>query len=230
MVFSLRKLKLTKKKKVTIRSDDILTVLGSRGCGKTWLAKYLAQKFPRLIVWNYMLEPQLDTLGFPVSTPRDLMIAIKKKISHIVYNPMNRFGDRGEAEFELVNKIVYQKAYNYCFLVEEADRFVRSKYMPFWFGELINRGRHHGIALIVVARRIFRLNPDVPYNSNHVFIFGTIEGRDLKYLSELSEKLAEAKNLPTYHYLWWQRGKTVVKCKPITLRKEKYKRGNVNNG
>jgi len=154
-------------------------------------------------------------LGYPVSTPKGLVEAIKRKVTHIVYNPMHK----NEIEFEQVNKIIFTIGYNYAYYVEEADRFVRSKYIPFWFNEILQRGRHHGNALLVVARRIFRLNPDVPFNSHHIFVFGTIAGRDLKYLEDVDERFSEAKGLPKYHYLWWQRGETIVKCKPVDMGK-----------
>jgi len=208
-----QRVKLKKKDKSSIiKSDDILVLLGHRGSGKSWLGKKLAKKFPRLIVWNFMLE-DMSKLGYAVETPKELIDAIKQKVTHIVYNPLHK----NEIEFEQVNKIIYSIGYNYAYYVEETDFFARSKYIPFWFNELLNRGRHHGNALICVARRIYNLNPSVHFNANHIFVFNTTDGRDLTYLRNIDSRLVEAKNLPKYHYLWWQRGDKVVRCKPVKL-------------
>jgi len=207
-----------KDKASTIKTDDVVVVIGHRGSGKSWLGKKLAQKFPRLIVWNFMLEDM--PLGYPVETPKALIEAIKKKVTHIVYNPLHK----NEAEFEQVNKIIFSIGYNYAYYVEETDFFARSKYIPFWFNEILNRGRHHGIALLCVARRIFNLNPSVHFNANHIFVFNTTDGRDLTYLRNIDARLEEAKNLPKYHYLWWQRGERVIKCKPVDITRVQGKR------
>lgn len=203
---------------VEMTTDAKITVLGYSGSGKSTLVKKLILMFPRYIVWDYMHE--YAGLGYLVSDIKMLKHVANEGYPYIIYQPhLSGYYSKQEALFEEVNKIVLYGLPNYMYVIEEADKFIRSKFVPPLCNELVQRGRHSGIGMMFIARRMFRLNPDAPENSKHIFLFNVHLPRDLDYIRNIHPDLEEAKTLEEFEYIHYVRGDKVYRCKPIEIRK-----------
>lgn len=186
-----------------INPTDVVVVVGPRGCGKTNLVKSLLQQFENLLVLDRMHEYQ-DTNATVCRFSPDLkeMIGLggHAREKKIVAQPNHFSFDFSELLF-----CYSYTAENWTLVVEEADRIASTHQIGKWHSECVDTGRHHGIGLIEVTRRVNRLNTLISSNANHFFLFRSFIPADLAYLGEFipPEALKEVSNLKPFECLYF---------------------------
>lgn len=177
------------------RENEIITILGKKGGGKTSLAANLTNDCNRLIIFDYNREYQR---GLVVSTPTQLAKELQKYYEsafRIIYRPDDSI--LIDEHFEFFSRIAYAMN-NYTLLIEEIDLVSSSNFMTEGLQKIINYGRHKGISLIGLSRRAFKVPRDLTSNSDKVMIAGPLnEPRDIKYLAEFmdTEDAEKVRNL-----------------------------------
>lgn len=177
------------------RENEIITILGKKGGGKTSLAANLTNEANRLIIFDYNREYER---GLIVTTPTKLAQELQKYYQsafRIIYRPDDSI--LIDEHFEAFSRIAYAMN-NYTLLIEEIDLVSSSNFMTEGLQKIINYGRHKGISLIGLSRRAFKVPRDLTSNSDKVMIAGPLnEPRDLKYLAEFmdSDDAEKVRNL-----------------------------------
>lgn len=159
-----------------MKSNEIITISGSRGFGKTTLAKSLINGLDRVVIWDIFGE----------------------------YNhPHSYIPSLGSVdEFERWLKTSWVNG-NVCVMVDEAN-MVMPERRPLCehASKIINLGRHRNIGMIMITRRLASLNKDAVSQSAELFLFQHILGNDMKYLSDMigKEEAMTLKNLKKFQY------------------------------
>ena len=146
-----------------IKTDETITVMGKKGCGKTTFVKALCAAIPkdRLLVYDPL--GQYESLSRYVPARDDIK------------------------EFESIAEKVWNKG-NMFFVVEEAELYYREMLMLSEFSSKIAlRGRNKGIGLMCVTRRPQELKKTALNQSDHIFIF-KLEGWDIDYMDGFLRK------------------------------------------
>jgi len=179
---------------IKIKTDDIIVVCGKRGSGKSVFVRYLAKHLKRRIIWDINFEH--TNLGYVLHYPHQIKGEFKRGITRIVFQPY----DKTEEAFDNFCKTCFGLIH-YTLIIEEVERYATSYKIPGALKKIIDVGRHYGIGLIVTCRRVARLNPDVPFNANHIIIFHLHRPQDAQYLAEWVGDIVLSADLSDYKYL-----------------------------
>jgi len=155
-----------------MRSDEIVTISGKRGYGKTTIAKTLIQGLNRVAVWDPMNE-------FANS-----------------YIPQTGSID----EFNQFLKPIWEQG-NTFILVDESDQVMpEGRPLCLYANKIINLGRHRNIGIGLVTRRIANLNKNAVAQSHAIILFHHFLPNDIRYLSEFVKEADKLQDLKKYQY------------------------------
>ena len=156
-------------------TSDIITIAGKRGYGKTTLAKKIVSMMPRVAIYDLMGEYEHKYAYIPLTSSIE--------------------------EFDNWLKTLWSIG-NVFILVDESDQIAPvEKPLSPYMNKIINLGRHRGIGMGLVTRRIARLNKTAFSQSTEVFLFHHFVPNDLKYLKEFFPDADRIRKLPKYKYL-----------------------------
>ncbi len=159
-------------------------ILGLRGTGKTYLAKYLLKQNPRSIVYDVLHEYQ----GL------NRYIVEYRQAGKMALQELNLF----------IGKVVINSGKIKLFVLEEANRYCPPKPspLPLEILELNDFGRHFGVSFGVIARRPTQLHSDLIELADYLFIFQLKGKNDILYLNSLAQGLGDAVlSLPQYQFV-----------------------------
>lgn len=192
-------------------TNEIIVLLGRKGSGKTSLAKHMIRDKRRLLIYDPM--GQFSDCGVVINDPVVLIEYLKRNIAgsfRVVYQPADDIGTDIAVEFENTCEIVHCLEDLY-FVVDEVDTYAQSNNCPPYFNNLVQRGRHKRISLVVTTRRHTETTRHLTAQADILISFSQHEPNDLKYLGTFFGK--EADNLPTlppYHYIKFEHGKVTL--------------------
>lgn len=154
-----------------MRSNELLTISGRRGYGKSTLAMSLISNLTRKEVW----DPLAEFGG---------------------YQPQNGSSE----EFEAWLKPIFIRG-NCFIMVDEADLVlpVRKPLGPYAY-KLVNIGRHRNLGLGMVTRRIAELNKTAFSQSESIYLFKHSIPNDIKYLAEFIDGVEVVRTFEKYQY------------------------------
>lgn len=180
-----------------LKQNEIVTVCGMPGMGKTELVKY-----------------ELKRANYPF-----LIYDVNDEYTEFL---QNRYVPEGESveEFSKVCLKVWEHG-NILFVVDEAEQFFPEG-KPFVAGafQIVRRHKHQNIGLIAITRTLGELKKTVLKHSSKVIIFkyfitpADVEYRRLKPL--IHEYVDELPTMPDYHFFIYERGEC-KRYKPIKL-------------
>ena len=159
-----------------MRSDELVTIAGKRGYGKTTAAKELVQGLSRIQIWDPMGE--YDNSYTPVSGSIE--------------------------EFNTFLKSIWIRG-NCFVLVDEADQVMPElKPLCLYANKIVNLGRHRNIGMGMITRRIAVLNKNAFAQSSMLVLFHHFAPNDIRYLSEFIPTAEELIKLQKYQYKVYQ--------------------------
>ncbi len=182
----------------------IAIIFGRRGCGKTFLARCLAQHQARVVAWDFIgdeYEPMAnyfdgDLEGFA----KFLELVRGKEFAAARYIPAEDVG----AEFEVFCRLLV-RGENFVVVVEEAAEVCQAGHLPPGFGRLVRQGRHAGLGVLATTQRLSEVSRTLTALADVFVGFSTTEPRDLAALSERTtpEFAERVKTLPPREFLVW---------------------------
>ena len=201
-------------------TNEIIVILGRKGCGKTTLLrKYISGK-KRVILWDPIGQfADGVIISDPVSLLRFLQINCEKSY-RIIYNPepearvpADLVEDKKETDyikrhFAALCEIV-RSLYDVYLAVDEVDLVTKAWECPNSFRSLIAHGRHSLISIVATTRRQTETARLLTSQADILISFEQHEPSDIKYLATFFGKKAnELKTLKKYSYLEWKNGQT----------------------
>ena len=157
-----------------MKSNEIITISGKRGYGKTTLAKSIISKLSRVAIWDPNAE---------------------------YHHPNCYIPQRGTVdEFETWLKPLYISG-NICIIVDEAD-MVMSEGRPLapWAYRCINIGRHRNLGMIMITRRLANLSKTAVSQSAEIYLFHHFIINDIRYLSGFISNAEEVQQFKKFQY------------------------------
>ena len=157
-----------------MRSNELTTISGKRGYGKTTLAKSLISGLSRVAVWDPMGE----------------------------YNHKNSYipntGTMEEFDYWLKGWWIQG---NVFLLVDESDFVmpVKKTLTPYAY-KIVNVGRHRNIGMGMLTRRIAELNKTAFSQSEDIYLFRHSIKNDIDYLKEFIDGVEEIRKFKKFQY------------------------------
>lgn len=180
---------------------DVVVILGKRKSGKTTILKRIInEQWNRCPYIIYDPNGEYGAHGLVCANSRDLKLAIKMRQKHIVFQPVKS----GMNAHDYLCALVWF-AQGYSIITDEADDVQSSHKIGDYHSQEIRRGRHRGSGLIEIARKTQWLNPLVPSNAKHFFIFKHFYPPDVEYLSRFLPPavLEQVQQLPVHTCLYY---------------------------
>jgi len=171
---------------------DIIIVTGTPGMGKSrWTRQFLRTLTkPRVLIMDTMIEHDgilFDDMG--------------ELIEHIERYPTFRVRTQSVPDFELLCKIAY--AAGLCwFAIEETQRILPSSRMelPPAFLDIIYRGRHRRVNLLMVSQRPSTVHIAARAMWNRIISFRQTEPADVSWLTNVTGFDLDPLTLPQSYY------------------------------
>lgn len=180
--------------------NKTFSIVGLKGSGKTYLAKWILKHFPSHLVYDTLREYD----GFHRYVPK-----------------FRQFGFEAIEELNLaVQKLIIQsESRPQVFILDEANRYCPSKRpLPESMLMLNDWSRHLGISFGVIARRPVQLNTDLIELSNYIFIFNLKGKNDVEYFNSLVSGLGDQLiDLPPYHFIFVDEHRNYEIYAPVRL-------------
>jgi DNA helicase HerA-like ATPase len=191
--------------------NDCFTVLGTRGCGKSYLSRKINKLWPRRIIIDPVGEFKEGKIFTDFNLFSAELIKLKKENAKefeliIQFDP-----DKidHEATFNAVLKLCFHYK-NLQVYIDEIQMFSSPHYLPHYLKQILFIGRHHGISLICVTQRPGQLNKNILSQSTHIFAGQLHEKNDLNYIGNFlgvdAEKLI---NLPKREFIYFSPGEKI---------------------
>lgn len=157
-----------------MRSNELCTISGKRGYGKTTLAKSLISGLSRVAIWDPLGEYSHPNRYIPkTGTPEEFDMWVGRW-----FNVGNVFLMVDEADFVMnVKKPLLPAAY-----------------------KVVNIGRHRNVGMGMLTRRIAELNKTAFSQSEDIFLFKHSIKNDIDYLKEFIDGVEEIRKFEKYQY------------------------------
>lgn len=158
------------------KKRDIVVVVGKTGMGKTqWVRQYI-RALKRVIAQDPMQEYE-GMVSFET---------IPELIDHVQEYPAFHVRYEYADQFEMLCKVAWA-AQNVTLLIEEAQRVIPPVgELPDIFTDLVYRGRHRRVSLILVAQRAHTIHIAVRSQFTGMVIFRQTERADVKWIQDVS--------------------------------------------
>ncbi len=188
-----------------------VAAFGARGTGKTtWVVQYIrAQRFPRLVIWDYKHDPTVEGLGTPVRSIPELIKAMQAKTFQIRYL-VNHNVDL-ELQFEYFCRAVWMVAFPHVAVyVAEVPEVTRANMAPRAWRKIINVGREFtndksqkcSITYIGDAQRAEEVDKSFINNADIIHCGRMANLKDAKNMAQFMNCNAmELMQLPDYHWI-----------------------------
>jgi hypothetical protein len=173
------------------KPDELMTVAGMRGVGKSYLTKEIIKTklIPEDIKY-YIYDLNDEYRDFPPAN---------------VYVPKTT----SETEFEEVAKKIWDTGET-VFTIDEAENYINvRKPLTESMTSITRRGRHRDIGTIAITRRIAEFSKEYFSLSDWIVMFKVFSPNDIRYIAEfISKEDADRLSvLKPYHYLVYREGK-----------------------
>lgn len=145
--------------------------------------------YKRYVIFDVM--KQYGNFGLVCTNSTDLKLAMRYREPKIIFQPVNISVDA----CELMCLLAYTYR-DYFVIIEEADRVAFTNSIGTHHSNLLDTGRHHGIGMAELSRKVNRLHTLPSSQATHFFIFKTFLPADVEYLAKfLPPELVE--QIPT---------------------------------
>jgi hypothetical protein len=182
---------------------DCIDIIGMRQEGKTNLLKWLLNQCPNAYVC-------FDTLGQVGKGFKPLKPDIQT-----VFRPS---WDRRFIDFDCMCKDVWKRG-NLIFAIDEVSVFCNKWEMPEPLSRLISMGGNRNIAVWITTQRVAQVHNNILANCQYHFIYRTYLPQDIEWYSKVVPKeiILMSKDLPRFHFIYYQLGREPIVCKPVKL-------------
>lgn len=212
-------LKSPPQSKAIFDAVTVTTVLGFRGCGKTYLSRKIQSLYPRVIVIDVTGEYSdgIECHDFEEFSKAILESTDKENFRIIFHSHM----DAGPEEKDVIDHCIRlamlrssapeAKFNNLLLVLEEVQNYSNSHSIPHYLRYSYLTGRHHGMAILATSQRPAEVHKTILSQSHNLFVGNVQEQNDIKYLaSRLGDNADLLYTLPQRKFIL-QRGAEPIK-------------------
>ena len=180
--------------------NEVILITGQRGQGKTTFIKNQIGIYSRVILFDLLGEFTCYETAYQLREFFEKLSAVKEEN----FFNLNYFNPKtSEEDFHVVCEAI-NRLNDIMFVVDEIDYFCSSHNIPKQFDEIVKRGRHQGLNLIVATRRPHEIPIIIRSQMTSLITFRQIERNDLQYLKEIIDLPEEdISGLEKFNYIKW---------------------------
>jgi DNA helicase HerA-like ATPase len=161
--------------------DEDLTIVGSKGSGKSYLANTILQSLHGINVWVWDYNRQFHDSKSMLFHDLDEMLEAWKIMKSGKY--ILQSFDNSETEFRRFCKAAFNMANGgLVVIIDEVHAYVTKQKIVKEYNDIVLSGRPRGITLVSISSRPASLPNNCLTNAKHVFAFRLNLESDVKYL------------------------------------------------
>jgi len=190
--------------------NEVILITGQRGQGKTTFIKDQIDLYDRVIIFDLLGEFTYFETANNLKEFFEILSKHRKENFFVFnyYNPKN-----SEEDFQIVCEAINRQQ-EIMFVVDEIDYFCSTHQIPKEFDEIVKRGRHQALNLLVATRRPHEIPPIIRSQVSTLITFRHIEPRDVQYLKEIIDlPEEEISHLEEFNYIRWDVNEGITKGK-----------------
>ncbi|MGE0175395.1 MAG: hypothetical protein AB7T49_21610 [Oligoflexales bacterium] len=195
------------------------TILGFRGCGKTYLSRKIQEIYPRVIIIDVTGEYSdgVECHDFDEFTDA-LQNSLNQENFRIIFHSHMDAGPEEKAAIDhcirlamLRSSAPEAKFNNLLLVLEEVQNYSSAHTLPHYLRYAYLTGRHHGMAVLATSQRPAEVHKTILSQSHNLFVGYVQEANDVKYLSSrLGAQADQLYTLPKRKF-FLQRGMDKIK-------------------
>lgn len=196
-------------KKIEFSDTDKIFCMGRSGCGKSFLAKRIQEKYPRKIIFDTLFEYEtknVDSVDNFNSFCEKLKKINKEKPKQftLIYR-LDLDSDDNTIELDEALKLIYHLG-DCLVVIEEVQIFASSHNIPKWLKNIVLTGRHQNIGVLFTSQRMGEINKTILSQCGHLFIGNMVEQNDQKYISGfIGDDVVELAGLQDREFIYFGR-------------------------
>lgn len=190
---------------MNFKATDCFSIFGTRGTGKSYLARKINGMYPRSIV----IDPAKDwTNGEVVKSFTEFANKLKTKLNNNdkKFRIIFQFNPDEPNKPELLNHVL-----RLCFhfkniqvVIDEVQLFTSAHFIPDYLKNLLFMGRHNGISVMCITQRPAQLNKSILSQSLHVYCGQLHDRNDLNAVASfLNTDTNKLFNLPKRNFIYF---------------------------
>jgi ABC-type dipeptide/oligopeptide/nickel transport system ATPase component len=191
-----------------MKTNEIITVIGKKGSGKTTLTEMIVLMLdkPAIIADPRRQYPSDTRRRILFENPKQLLLFLSKTENFKTFYKykLELICNCSEEDFDELAGIVLQMR-DVTFIIDEVDMFFApnaSRKTPLY--KICNYGRHNQINIITTARRPADISRSLTSQTDKFYISHVKEQRDLEYLMNISGELADkVTKLEAYQFVYY---------------------------
>lgn len=180
--------------------NEVILITGQRGQGKTTYLRSQIALYDRVIIFDLLGEFTDYDTAYNLREFFERLSEGKTENFFVLnlYDPKT-----SEENFHVVCEAI-NRLEDIMFVVDEIDYFCSAHSIPKQFDEIVKRGRHQALELMVATRRPHEIPPIIRSQVSQLVTFRHIEPRDLEYLRSIIEiPEEEISKLQEFHFVKW---------------------------
>lgn len=211
--------------RVSISSNDRISVLGKTGSGKSYLARKLIWSPLDRVIFHDWKEQEYENLNAPVLRSLDdvhealFAESEEERLYKFVYVPPA--GEHGLDAWDELCRLVYEKG-DFHLIGDEIKGIYQKgnsvRPVSDHHEKILTRGRSRGVGMTNLSQRPKKIPMECMSESEHLFAFRLNLGDDRKRLGEIfgSEHEDRLRELDSHRFLYYKIGMDEPKeCPPI---------------
>lgn len=197
----------------------VTTILGFRGCGKTYLSRKIQELYPRVIIIDVTGEYSdgVECYDFD-EFAEALQNSLNQDSFRIIFHSHMDAGPEEKAAIDHCIRLAMvrssapeAKSNNLLLVLEEVQNYSSPHSLPHYLRYAYLTGRHHGMAILATSQRPAEVHKTILSQSHNLFAGHVQEQNDIKYLSSrLGAHADKLYTLPERKF-FLQRGREEIK-------------------
>ncbi|MGE3263587.1 MAG: DUF87 domain-containing protein [Bacteriovoracia bacterium] len=200
-------------------ATTVTSILGMRGCGKTYLSRKIQEMYPRVIIIDVTGEYRDGTECYDFEEFVDaLRLSLKQEKFRIIFHSHMDAGAEEKSVIEqcirlaMIRSSAKEADYNNLLLVlEEVQNYSTAHALPHYLRYAYLTGRHEGVALLATSQRPAEVHKTILSQSHNLFVGMCQDANDVKWLSSRLKGHAERLYTLPERKFFLQRGKEEIK-------------------
>jgi len=187
--------------------QDVITILGRRGCGKSFLGKQIQKVFPRKFIFD-LIELNEYKSDIEIYNFNQFSEFIQKVENEELktFTAVIKFSIHDNKRYDVFDQMI-KTLYHLgacTIVVEEVQNFIDPHNIGDNFSHSFTTGRHRDLSIIMTTQRPSKMHKDALSQSTHIFCGNLTAKSDISHVADAlnmkGDEIAQLDDCEFFHF------------------------------